>query len=198
MLRIRPLPNLISLATLVVTGLLFVAALVVFSACDTPKSSSPSVNNADLIPSPPPDYQSPQVRTLEDESTRTVQASKLPADSIPVSYSVKGAAMAPDDFMPMMGTWQSTYDAGEVVHFLPGRYVSYYEGEQIVEEKMTYYHVCPETCTGNEGLEQPCFVLASDYDQQCFSILNHTPDRLELSLVSGDGTRLVYQRMVQH
>ncbi len=170
-----------------------------FFACDTAKTSGPSANNEGLIPNPPPDYQSPTVRTdIEGPVARSVPSpapTQLPSDSIPVSYSTKGVAMAPADFLPMMGKWKSTYDEGEVVHFLPGRYVSYYEGQQVVEEKMTYYHICPETCTGNDGIQEPCFVLASDYTQQCFSILNHTSDHLELSLVSGDGTRLIYQRM---
>lgn len=159
-----------------------------YCSCDTNKKPSP------VAVMPQSTYVSPPVATDASVLTPSVVA-PLPADSLPVEYSARGIAAAPPDFLPMMGKWQSTYDEGEVVHFLPGRYVSYYDDQMIVEEKMTYYHVCPETCIGNDGLEQPCFVLASDYDQQCFAILSRTDSRLELSLISGDGMRLVYQRV---
>ena len=59
---------------------------------------------------------------------------------------------------------------------------------------MTYYQVCPETCTGGEGLEVPCFVLASDYEQMCFAVLRQTSELLELSLLGANGAILTYHR----
>lgn len=121
----------------------------------------------------------------------------LPADSIPVEYSIKGIANAPTDFVPMMGQWVSAFDDDESVHFTPGKYISYYKGEKIVEENMVYYRVCPDNCgsSNNPGGSTACFVLASPYGQTCFAIVSHTDQRLELSLIgSGDDNVITYLR----
>jgi hypothetical protein len=118
----------------------------------------------------------------------------LPADTIPVSYSTKGVAQAPTEFAPMMGQWESTMDPGEMVHFLPGKYISYYEGNKVVEENMTYFDVCPNSCTNGVGPAQPCFVVASPYNQMCFTIVQHTDQQLQLSLLGSNGGIMTYQR----
>jgi hypothetical protein len=163
-------------------------SLLLFSlllgACDTPKSNAVTrttpVNEAA--------YVSPKVYTIKEP------VESLPADSIPVSYSIKGVAEAPIGFNGMMGEWVAAYDEKEAVRFLPGKYVSYYNGEKIVEENMTYYQVCPDACTGGQGPEVPCFVLASNYEQMCFAVLRQTSDLLELSLLGANGALLTYHR----
>ena len=163
-------------------------SLLLFSlllgACDTPKSKA-LTNDASVTTAT---YVSPKVYTANQP------LAELPADTIPVSYSVKGVAQAPLEFNGMMGEWVAAYDEQEAVRFLPGKYISYYNGEKIVEENMTYYQVCPETCAGGEGLEVPCFVLASDYEQMCFAVLRQTSDLLELSLLGANGAVLTYHR----
>jgi len=157
---------------------------LLFGACDTPKSnvatSAVVVNEAA--------YVSPAVNTINEP------VEGLAGDTIPVSYSIKGVAQAPLEFSGMMGEWVAAYDEQEAVRFLPGKYISYYNGEKIVEENMTYYQVCPETCTGGEGLEVPCFVLASNYEQMCFAVLRQTSELLELSLLGANGAILTYHR----
>ena len=118
----------------------------------------------------------------------------LPADTIPVSYSTKGVAQAPTEFAPMMGQWESTMDPGEMVHFLPCKYISYYEGNKVVEENMTYFDVCPNSCTNWVGPAQPCFVVASPYNHMCFTIVQHTDQQLQLSLLGSNGGIMTYQR----
>jgi len=137
------------------------------------------------------DYVSPTVQVQEENMAALPPP--LPADSIPVQYSVKGIANAPSDFIPMLGQWVSTFDEDESVHFTPGKYISYYKGEKVVEEHMVYYRVCPDNCGSNGN--KACFVLASDYGQNCFSIVSHTDQRLELSLLgSGNDNVLTYVR----
>lgn len=148
-----------------------------FLSCDTPKQN----NLANQATAPASTYVSPTV--LPNSNAVRTLPPPLSADSIPVEYSVKGIASAPLDFVPMMGQWVATYDQDESVHFLPGKYVSYYKGEKVVEENMTYYRKCPNSCTGEGESDQACFVLASPYGQTCFAIVNHTQQQLQLSLV---------------
>ena len=162
---------------------LFLFSLLI-GACDTPKPNA--ATNA--VPVGEAAYVSPKVSTFNEP------LASLPADSIPVSYSIKGVAQAPIGFNGMMGEWVAAYDENEAVRFLPGKYVSYYNGEKVVEENMTYYQVCPEACTGGQGPEVPCFVLASAYEKMCFAILNQTDEILELSLLGANGATLTYHR----
>lgn len=164
-------------------NLLFLLVVIMLAACDTPKQSSTAA-----APAPESSYVSPQVLT----DTAPVVA--LPADSIPVSYTAKGIAEAPLGFNGMMGEWVSSYDEDEVVRFQPGKYITYYKGEKIVEEHMTYYQVCPDVCSSQGALDMPCFVLASAYDQTCFAILSQTSELLELSPLGSSGTVLTYYR----
>lgn len=162
----------------------FLLFSLLLGACDTPKQNA-SVSTAPVADA---SYVSPKVYTEREPLP------PLPADSIPVEYSIKGIAQAPMGFNSMMGEWVAAYDENEAVSFLPGKYVSYYEGEKVVEENMTYYQVCPESCTGGQGPQVPCFVLASAYEQMCFAIMNQTEETLELSLLGADGTVLTYHR----
>lgn len=164
--------------------LIFVATLMIFS-CDTTKK-----NTQQTVASASPAYSSPAVQTIKN----TVKITALPADSIPVSYSVKGVSLAPADFSPMMGRWTSTFDNKEEVQFTPGRYTSFYAGTKIVEETMTYYHVCPDNCEGAADLGKPCFVLSSEYGQTCFAIIHHTDKELELTMLGSGGVNLAYVR----
>ena len=162
-----------------------ILALVLLScyACDTSKKSSTTADSA-----PETTYVSPQVLT----DAEPILA--LPADSIPVSYSIKGVAEAPIGFNGMMGDWVASYDESELLRFMPGKYVSYYGGEKVAEEHMTYYQVCPDICSTQGALDVPCFVLASAYDQTCFAVITQTSELLELSPLGSAGTVLTYYR----
>jgi hypothetical protein len=158
---------------------------LLMGACDTAKKNTV----VESVPAAETTYVSPTVQTIGEPRL------PLSADSIPVEYSIKGIAQAPVAFNQMMGEWVAAYDAQEAVRFLPGKYISYYQGEKVVEEKMTYYQICPDACTGGgEGPQLPCFVLASDYEQMCFAIVNQAEDKLELSLLGSDGAVLTYYR----
>lgn len=121
-------------------------------------------------------------------------------DTIPDHYvTSKGLAEVPAPFTSMLGRWQSTHDPKEVIHFLPGRYITYYGGEQVVEEQMSYHEICPAFCTGETEAAPayPCFVLEGEYDASCFAVLKQEGDRLELSMLGGAGNTLVYERFVE-
>ena len=162
-----------------------ILALVLLScfACDTSKKSP-----ATTVATTQSTYVSPPV-LAEAEPLPA-----LPADSIPVSYSVKGIAQAPSGFNGMMGDWVSSFDEEEMLRFMPGKYISYYAGEKVVEEHMTYYQVCPNICSTQGALDVPCFVLASAYGQTCFAVLSQTSELLELSPLGSSGTVLTYYR----
>lgn len=157
--------------------------LLLCYACDTPKKSPDAV-----VAAPQSDYVSPPVLTEAEPFPA------LPSDSIPVSYSIKGIAEAPIGFNGMMGDWVSSYDEAELLRFMPGKYVSYYAGEKVVEENMTYYQICPDICSSQGALDVPCFVLASAYGQTCFAVITQTSELLELSPLGSAGTVLTYYR----
>lgn len=122
-----------------------------------------------------------------------------PADSIPVEYTTKGVVAAPLEFQPMMGEWVADADEAEVVRFLPGKYVSYYAGEKVVEEHMVYYRQCPDYCAdGAEAYPQPCVVVSSPYGHTCLSIVSHTADNLQLRLLGSNGSVLSYHRKAEN
>lgn len=151
-------------------------------ACDTSKQSATTATV------PESDYVSPTVLTEPEPVVY------LPGDSIPVSYSIKGVAEAPLGFSGMMGEWVSSFDEQESIRFMPGKYASYYKGEKVVEENMTYYQVCPDICSSQGALDVPCFVLASAYDQMCFAVINQSSEILELSMLGAAGEVLTYYR----
>lgn len=163
----------------------FLALLVLLVlACDTAKKPSPADATAAVA------------------TASTVYAAPLaspPVDSIPVEYTTKGVTVAPLEFQPMMGEWVADADEAEVVRFLPGKYVSYYGGEKVVEEHMVYYRQCPDTCAdGAEAYTQPCVVVSSPYGHTCFSIVTHTENNLQLRLLGSNGTVLSYHRKAEN
>lgn len=161
------------------TTCLLLCLALCWMGCDQSTTQKASQSVATAASSAPSNsgYVSPTIYT----EAKPIEA--LPADSIPVSYSVKGIAAAPLEFVPMMGEWVSAFDQEEEVHFQPGKYVSFYQGEKVVEEHMVYYRNCPNTCTNGTPTESACFVLASDYGQMCFSIVKHTAEELEIAML---------------
>ncbi|MEM1216770.1 MAG: hypothetical protein AAGJ82_13835, partial [Bacteroidota bacterium] len=140
----------------------------------------------------PRTYVSPPVQTVAEPIPA------LPADSIPVSYTAKGVAAAPLEFVPMMGEWVSTYDEGEELRFEPGKYISFYEGQKVVEEHMVYYRNCPNACGDGQVTDKACFVLASDYSQSCFAIVKHTPEELQLSMLGSTDPESILKYKRKH
>lgn len=119
-------------------------------------------------------------------------------DTIPESVSIKGAAPVPPLFAPMMGQWVSTYDELEVLHFLPGKYITYYDGQKVVEENMSYHANCPQDCLpeSETALDFPCFVLEGEYGNTCFALVEISENELQLSMLGGRGNTLIYKRLL--
>ena len=119
-------------------------------------------------------------------------------DSIPDSYTARGVASVPEAFGPLMGQWVSTFDEQEILHFLPGRYITYYDGQKVVEEHMSYFPQCPEACgmSRDRSISTACFTLEGEFGASCFAIEQLTENELQLSMPGGDGTLLTYRRLV--
>ena len=123
----------------------------------------------------------------------------IAGEEMPQSYdlSVKAAPMpVPPAFAPLMGNWQSTFDEDEVIQFVPGRYITFYDGQKVVEETMNYQEQCPNDCYPGMGVEQSkpivCFELAS----QCFAILRIDEDELHIGLAGMEEEGgLIYRRI---
>ncbi len=168
--------------TMKVVPFLALFALLV-SACDAAKQ--PSTASAAAL--------------VATASTVYAAPASPPADSIPVEYTTKGVTVAPLEFQPMMGEWVADADEAEVVRFLPGKYVSYYAGEKVVEEHMVYYRQCPDYCAdGAAAYPQPCVVVSSPYGHTCLSIVAHTANNLQLRLLGSNGSVLSYHRKTEN
>lgn len=133
------------------------------------------------------------------QSRQAVATPVSSVDTIPENYTVKGSAPVPPLFAPMMGQWVSTYDELEVLHFLPGKYTTYYDGQKVVEENMSYHAECPKECAPDlEGeMDFPCFMLEGEYGKTCFALVEVSENELQLSMLGGRGNTLVYKRLLE-
>ncbi len=117
-------------------------------------------------------------------------------DSLPESYTARSVTAVPTAFGPLMGQWVSAFDDQETLHFLPGRYITYYDGQKVVEEAMSYFDQCPEACGLSEGQTGPCFTLEGEFGASCFAIVRLSEEEMELA-IPGGGPTLIYRRLVE-
>ena len=94
----------------------------------------------------------------------------------------------------LTGSWINTTDAQEIVAFTPTHYKTYYQGELLVEEDMTFHGVCPAACSGGTSTGQPCFTISGPAQTDCFGIVRLTQDILELQILGVSTETVVYRR----
>ena len=93
------------------------------------------------------------------------------------------------------GRWMNADDADEQVQLTPTHYMTYYEGELLVEENMTWYDRCPDACSGGTSTGKPCFTVSGPAQTDCYGIVNLTPSRLELQLLGVSNETIVYRKV---
>jgi hypothetical protein len=92
------------------------------------------------------------------------------------------------------GAWINSADPNEIVSFTPDHYQTYYKGELLVEEDMTYHAACPGDCNGGEQMEIACFTISGPGGTDCYGIIRLTPEVLELSMLGVSTEPIVYNK----
>jgi hypothetical protein len=175
--------------------LLFTLCLIV--GCDTPTANSvsspkldpndPAVSSAPLpmtssnLPTAPTPYNSPAMNAKGAEA------------AAPTTYG-STAMNAQMVAAPLVGSWTNMSDPEENIVFTDHSYVSYYEGQMIVEEEMIYHAVCPTSCSGGTSVGVPCFTITSDFGTDCYGIIRVNQTQLELSIIGQSTETVTYVR----
>jgi len=124
----------------------------------------------------------------------------------PASYGSTAPAAAPSTYAPapnsaeaqlasvLSGIWVNSVDNQETVAFTPDHYTTYYKGEMLFQEAMTYHANCPGAC--NEGIEMEiaCFTISGPGGTDCYGIIRLTPDVLEMSMLGVSTETILYTK----
>ena len=94
----------------------------------------------------------------------------------------------------LTGTWVNSSDPDESVAFTPTHYKTYYEGDLLVEEDMTFHQQCPGACSGGTSTDAPCFTVSGPAQTDCYGIVRLTDDILELQVLGVSTETVVYRR----
>jgi hypothetical protein len=121
------------------------------------------------------------------------------AANAPTSYDVAVAAPLPGTpeatlAQAMAGKWVNGTDEREMVEFTPDHYTTYYNGEMLFQEPMTYYATCPGNCNGGVQMEISCFTISGPADTDCYGIVRMTPAVLELSILGLSTETVTYYK----
>ncbi|MEM9835968.1 MAG: hypothetical protein AAF828_05670 [Bacteroidota bacterium] len=108
----------------------------------------------------------------------------------PTTYANAAAVAA-----PLIGSWINNSDPDETVLFTDHSYASFYKGQEIIEEEMTYHPLCPGSCSGGASAGVPCFTISSEYGTDCFGIIRVTENELELSMLGVSTETIKYTRL---
>lgn len=117
------------------------------------------------------------------------------AESAAVPSTYGSASMTPDMVAaPLVGSWTNKSDPEENIVFTNHSYASYYSGEMIIEEEMTYHARCPGDCSGGVSAGVPCFTISSEFGTDCYGIIRVTDVELELSIIGQSTETVTYVR----
>lgn len=94
----------------------------------------------------------------------------------------------------LSGLWVNSRDDKEIVEFTLDHYSTFYNGELLLEEAMSYHAQCPGNCNGGAPMEISCFTISGPAGTDCYGILRVTPELLELSMLGVSTETIVYYR----
>jgi hypothetical protein len=122
----------------------------------------------------------------------TPQAYASPA-AAPYTYSAPAPNTTEEALAEVLnGAWVNSTDPNEIVAFTPDHYQTYYKGELLVEEDMTYHSACPGDCNGGVEMEIACFTISGPAGTDCYGIIQLTPEVLELSMLGVSTVPIIY------
>jgi len=94
----------------------------------------------------------------------------------------------------LSGLWVNAADEKEVVEFTPDHYTTFYDGEMLFQEPMTYHPNCPGDCNNGVAMEIACFTISGPAGTDCFGIIRLTPDVLEMSVLGVSTETIIYRK----
>lgn len=146
-------------------------------------------------PSQPQTYSMPQENPADYPAANTPlspdQISK--GGAAPTTYSPEtpaGIALA----ATLNGLWVNADDDQEIVEFTPDHYTTFYKGEMLFQEPMTYHPACPGDCNGGQAMEIPCFTVSGPAGTDCYGIIRLTPEVLEMSMLGVSTETIIYRK----
>lgn len=163
-----------------------------------PAGSAPTVSNAQVYEGTAPEaYQSvpsdPSLSSKGEAAAPAAYGSYAPA-AAPATYAPAPNSAEAQLASVLSGLWVNSADNKEVVEFTPDHYTTYYNGEMLFQEAMTYHANCPGAC--NEGMEMEiaCFTISGPAGTDCYGIIRLTPDILEMSMLGVSTETILYTK----
>lgn len=130
------------------------------------------------------------------EGGQATQPMDAETEALPESYEAPAAApAAPALAEQVAGRWQSAADQKEIVEFTEDSYVSYYDGEKLIEEKLEWHEQCPGFCQPEGVSVDQCFTISGEFDITCYYVVSVTATQLQMSMLGGRGNTLIYNRV---
>lgn len=159
-------------------------------------SNSPTPMTAST-PLPAPESSAPTAYSYP--STSQLEAKGLQENAAPSTYGSNvalgaDAALYNAVALDLNGLWVNTVDDREEVEFALDHYTTFFEGEQIIREPMTFHPQCPGDCNGGVPAEFACFTVSGPAGKDCYGIIRLTDEILELSMLGVSTETVVYRK----
>ena len=176
-------------------SLLFLSLLCAACMSDMAVEEDPADTMYPSTASTPPP---PRTDTLAAPVSADPEAAPTPygmvIDPERKDLQAKGGSAALVTQQLLTGTWVNSSDPDESVAFTPTHYKTYYEGDLVVEEDMTFHQQCPGACSGGTSTDAPCFTVSGPAQTDCYGIVRLTDDILELQVLGVSTETVVYRR----
>lgn len=92
------------------------------------------------------------------------------------------------------GLWVNQADSLEVIEFATDHYTTFYRGEMLLREPMSYHSQCPGDCNNGQAMEIACFTVSGPAGKDCYGIIRLTPEVLELSMLGVSTETITYRK----
>lgn len=168
--------------------------------------SSPNQPQAYGTPADP-EYYPPATAPLTPGQAAKGQDVPVAYGSAPQAYQSAPQAYgsAPQEYAPqtpaeialattLNGLWVNDADPKEVVEFTTDHYTTFYDGELLFREPMTYHPLCPGDCNNGVAMEISCFTISGPAGTDCYGIIRLTPEVMELSMLGVSTEMIVYRK----
>lgn len=147
-----------------------------------------------------PEYYPPATAPLTPGQDAKGQEAPAAYGSAPATYQ-----SAPQTYSPqtpaevalaatLSGLWVNSTDDKEVVEFAADHYTTFYNGEMLFREPMTYHPLCPGDCNDGVAMEISCFTVSGPAGTDCYGIIRMTPEVMELSLLGVSTETIIYRK----
>ena len=173
-----------------------------------PSTSPVPMTQSTVLPrpasAPPASYgnapEAPQSYGSAPENPADYPAASVPLGEYQVARGASPSTYAPETpeevalAATLNGLWVNAADPNEIVEFTPDHYTTFYEGEMLFQEPMTYHPLCPGECNGGEPMEISCFTVTGPAGTDCYGIIRLTPEVMELSMLGVSTETIVYRK----